>query len=252
MVALVGVCLWGGAGRAALAGTLGDYLGHQVAEVRLQSEGAEVRDPALVGLVQTLVGAPLEMAQVRETIAHLSNLGRYEDIRVDASLRGGEVVLVYDLVPVHDVREIVFAGTLGLPRGDLEAAVAERYNGLPPASRAGEAARALEALYRDRGFLAAAVVPRLELSHRPDRATLVFDVRSGPRTRIGTIAIAGTPPPPGSSRSAGWASRPGSPTIGRPLPPGCPGTRRIFSSAATTRRGSTTRRSLPATSRPRT
>jgi outer membrane translocation and assembly module TamA len=37
------------------------------------------------------------------------------------------------------------------------------------------------------GYLRAAVTPRVVLEHAPDRATLIFAIAAGPRTRIGTI-----------------------------------------------------------------
>ena len=193
-IAVLVVCGWAAAGRQARAGSISDYLGRPVVEVRLQSDGAEVRERALLDLVQTRVGAPLTMTQVRETLAHLFGLGRYEDVQVDASLRGDQVVLVYDLVSLHPVRRIEFRGTLGLPEKDLRSAVVERYGASPPVGRLAEAGQALEALYRDRGFLRAEVVPRAEVAHQPDRTTLVFDIRSGVRTRVGTIEVRGTPP----------------------------------------------------------
>lgn len=57
-----------------------DYLGQPIAQVRVQQEGVEIRDRLTLELIQTRIGQPLEMMQVRETIGHLFSLGRYEDV----------------------------------------------------------------------------------------------------------------------------------------------------------------------------
>jgi outer membrane protein insertion porin family len=210
-MALLIVCGWARADCAAQAGSVSDYLGRPVAEVRLQAEGVQLRDPALAGLVQTRVGAPLSMTGVRETIAHLSGLGRYQDIQVDASLRGDQVVLVYDLVLIRQIRQIVFRGTLGLAEGELRAAVVGQFGASPPAGRVADAGQTLQALYRDRGFLRAEVIPRTQVGRQPDSATLVFDIRSGVRTRVGTIEIQGAPPVPREQLLNRAGLRPGQP-----------------------------------------
>ena len=54
----------GGAAHAAVT----DYLGKRVAAVRLVLEGHETADPSLMQVVETQVGRPLSMAEVRQTI----------------------------------------------------------------------------------------------------------------------------------------------------------------------------------------
>ena len=41
------------------------------------------------------------MLDVRESVAHLFSLGRFDDVRVDASVEGGGVALRYELTPIH-------------------------------------------------------------------------------------------------------------------------------------------------------
>ena len=65
------------------------------------------------------VGEPLAMAAVRDTISHLFSLGRFDDIRVDATLvDAGRVALRYELSPIHPVTKIQFAGRLDVPGVD--------------------------------------------------------------------------------------------------------------------------------------
>ncbi|HMD36980.1 MAG TPA: hypothetical protein VKH42_18530, partial [Vicinamibacterales bacterium] len=76
--------------RAVAAGAaVDDYIGRPVGSVRLVVEGRDTADPAMTAVVETEVGRPLSMVQVRESVAHLFSLGRFEDVRVDATLENG-------------------------------------------------------------------------------------------------------------------------------------------------------------------
>lgn len=173
-----------------------DYLGKPVSSVRLVIEGRESTDPVLAQVVETRAGRPLTMAEVRQSITHLFSLGRFEDVSVDASLAGGGVALVYALSPIHVVSRVAFDGSLGAPgvdAGQLRRAVLDRHGSSPPLGRAMDMARTIGDALRERGYLHAAVTSRAVLEHRPERATLVFTVEPGPRTRIGTVDIVGAP-----------------------------------------------------------
>jgi outer membrane protein assembly complex protein YaeT len=173
-----------------------DYLGRPVGSVRLMIEGRETSEPLLTQLVSTAAGQPLSMLQVRETIAHLFSLGRFEGVSVDATLENGRVALRYELIPIHPVSRIRFEGPIGVPgidQGALRRALVDRYGVSPPLGQAADMARILADVLRERGYLAPSITPRPALEHAPERATLVFVIDPGPRTRIGDVEIAGIP-----------------------------------------------------------
>lgn len=182
-------------GCAAPAGAaVGDYLGKPIVAVRLVVEDHETTDTALTSVVETFVGRPLSMADVRASITHLFSLGRFEDVRVDATTVNGGVALRYDLVPIHPVTRLEFAGRVDVPgvgEGLLRRAVLDRAGGLPEVGRAAELARTVHDLLASRGYLRATIAPRAEVNHAPDRTTLVFTVDPGPRATITRIAIVG-------------------------------------------------------------
>src|SRR4051794_795157 len=97
------------------------FLGKPIASVRVVIEGRETTDPTVIQILETEPGQPLTMARVRETVAHLFSLGRFEDVQVDAALENGRVALRYDLSPIHAVTNIQFTGTgaPGVDRGAL-------------------------------------------------------------------------------------------------------------------------------------
>lgn len=160
-----------------------------VTAVNVEQEGDVVADPLVLSLVQTHQGAPLSMADVRETITHLISLTRYEDVQVFEEPAPGGVRLRYVLMPVHEVDRIEFRGMLGVPEDVLRRAVAERFGTAPVASRADDVARALQAVYRDRGYIEPTIMPRIEVTHKPDRASMVMDITAGPRAMISRIDI---------------------------------------------------------------
>jgi outer membrane protein insertion porin family len=186
--------LCAGAGRA--LGDTAAFLGRPIGSVRLILEGRETTEPLLTQVVSTIAGQPLSMVQVRETIAHLFSLGRFEGVSVDATLENGRVALRYDLIPIHPVARIRFDGPLGVPgidQGALRRAIVDRYGVSPPLGRAADMTRILLDALHERGYLAAQVTPRPVLEHAPERATLVFTIEPGPRTRIGDVQIVGVP-----------------------------------------------------------
>jgi outer membrane protein insertion porin family len=188
-----GACLvGGGTARADVA----QYLGQPIGSVRLVIEGRDSTEALLSDIVGTAPGQPLSMVQVRETVAHLFSLGRFEGVSVDATLEGGRVALRYELVPIHPVSRIRFTGPLSVPgidEGALRRAVLDRYGVSPPLSRTADMTRILADALRERGYLHASITPHPEVEHDPDRATLVFTIDPGARTRIGAVEVLGPP-----------------------------------------------------------
>ena len=176
------------------------YAGIPVVEITLLSEGKPLDDAQAAALIETKSGAPFSMADVRESIAHLMGLGRFQDVRVDATAVPGGVRVSYDLVPLHSVQRVDFqraaaaaAGgrsrDLGLDEGLLRRTMANRFGASPPVGRAAEVARTLEQLYHDRGYLRAVVDPRAVEEHDPDRTLLTFDIDPGERAVVGAVDL---------------------------------------------------------------
>ena len=168
-----------------------EAIGRTVVEVRAEQEGRPVIDRVVLGLLETDIGEPLSMHDVRQTIDHLYGLGRFDDIQVMAESSAEGVLVRYVLVPRHAVQGLVFEGSLGLPEDDLRQVVAERFGALPPAGRANEITRDLLALYRDRGYVRATITSRIDEFHDPDRSIMVLAINAGTRARIGRVDVEG-------------------------------------------------------------
>ena len=190
------VCVLLAGGRATVSAAVSDYLGKPVASVRFALEGRELTDPAFAPIIATAVDQPLSMVQVRESIARLMSLGRFEDVRADATLENGRVALRYDLIPIHPVTHIAFsrrAGAPGVDIGALRQAVTDRYGATPPVGRTIDMVRILTDALAERGYRHPTIVPHVELSHGPERATLSFDIDPGSRTLVRQIDVVGRP-----------------------------------------------------------
>jgi outer membrane protein insertion porin family len=173
-----------------------DYIGKNVVEVRLQLKGAALQNAELVEIIETRPGAPLAMVDVRESMAHLFGLGLYQDVQVDASLRGDGVVLTYNLFPAQRVRRVVFEGSLGLSESDLRRTIVERHGASPPLARSAQAVATLQTVYRDRGYPKAEIAVRAGDDADLSNVSMVFSIRPGPRARIAALEVQGAPREP--------------------------------------------------------
>lgn len=196
-------------------GAVDDYLGKPIASVRLVIEGRETGEAALARVVETRVGEPLSFPAVRESITHLFSLGRFDDIRVDATLAdANRVALRYELSPIHPVTSLAFTGNLRVPgvdAGQMRKAIVDRYGASPPLGRVEELKQLIGELLLERGYLHPDIRPRADVFHTPDRATLVFAIDPGPRTTVGTMDIEGTPTVPRAELLSRLDLAPGAP-----------------------------------------
>ena len=178
---------------AAAQSSLDHLVGQRIDEVRLVLEGRPIDDVDISRVLETQAGMSLTTSAVRESIVHLMALSRFQDVRVSAEEAQQGVRLTYELLPLRSVKGVEFRGDVVLPARQLRSEVLNRYGSSPPASRAQEMARVLEAYYHDRGFLTAAVRPVIEAPPGAKYSTLFLDVTPGPRVAIGSVDVQGAP-----------------------------------------------------------
>ena len=164
-----------------------------IADVVIEQEGAAVTDPVILGLLKTAPGTALDMRDVRESISHFMSLNRYEDVQVFQEPAAGGVRLRYVLRPAHPIDRVEYRGSLGVDESVLRAAIASRFGAAAVSARVEELQRQLLQFYRDRGYIAATVTPRIEQTHLPDRASLVFEIAAGPRSAIASVDLENVP-----------------------------------------------------------
>ena len=161
-----------------------------IVDVRVEQEGMVVTDPVLLALIETTVGEPFSMVEVRESTGHLYGLNRFENIQVlrEVDESGpGRMRLIYRLTPVRPIDRMEFQGNLGLSEGTLRRTLRERYGATPSLSRVEGAMGVLRQLYRDNGYGAAVITWQIQPRQNPDRATLVVSIEAGRRLAITAI-----------------------------------------------------------------
>jgi outer membrane protein insertion porin family len=179
---------------AAVAAQDGDALmGRTVERLVLDLDGVRTSDPALLDLIETRPGAPLQARAVRESVAHLFGLGRFDDVRVHATaVDGGGLLVRYELIGARNLSEVRFTGTLGIGESELRRAIAERFGLSASVTRAGDVTRFLEGFYQDRGHLQARVtVPETASA---GGGPLVLHVEAGPRATVSAVRVEGNAP----------------------------------------------------------
>ena len=170
------------------------FVGRTISSIRVEIEGDTVDNASLVGVLQVRTATPLVEATVREGVAHLRGLGRYESVTVTAQAEGEGVALTFSLVPLHPITRLDFKGTTGLDSRSLERAVLESAGGRLPGISGDAAASAVRRALADEGFVRPEVTWALERAHQPHASTLVLTVEAGARQRIGTIKVEGSSP----------------------------------------------------------
>ncbi|MEO8679369.1 MAG: POTRA domain-containing protein [Vicinamibacterales bacterium] len=173
--------------------SIDQYLGRTLIDVRVEVAGQPTEESTVLELIETRVGEPLLMRQVRATIDHLVGLGRFEDVRVYAAANPQGVTLHWLLIPVRHLRSIAVTGQAGMAEKTILSELADRFGAAPSVARVADITATLRSLLADRGYRSAVVRPEVKESELPDRAELVLSIAAGVRTTIGDSKVTGTP-----------------------------------------------------------
>ena len=170
------------------------YLGRPITDVRVEISGTPANDVALLELIETRVGEPLGMRNVRGTIDHLTGLGRFEDVRVMAASSDQGVNLRWQLTPVKRITKVTVAGNAALSASAIRGEINDRFGALPSANRIDDMVARLQAFYAERGFPHATILPRIQDDEpAPELSELVLTIDAGERITIGSAEITGSP-----------------------------------------------------------
>ncbi len=168
--------------------------GQRVTGIRVLVDGTPSTDPALVTLLDVVVGQPLDAAQVRSSIAHLVHLRRFSTVDVLAEPAPDGVVVVVELTSAQRIDGIRVDGALRRFDDAITRAVRERIGMSALAARAADAVSAAQDELGARGYLRPQLATRLDATDRPDVVTLVITGEPGPRWQIGRVTVTGLPP----------------------------------------------------------
>ena len=153
-----------GASPATARTQVDQFMGQRVVEVEFATDGLPVDEPAVRELVETTVGEPLAMRDVRESLAHLFSLGLYGNVSVDAYQRDGGVALLYELRPLELIERIELSGDRVLPDDVVRRVIVQRYGAVFPASAVAAVTDTVRGYYAERGFLSPEIDAALQTS----------------------------------------------------------------------------------------
>ena len=157
------------------------------------SDGRPAEDPAAAELIETRIGEPLSMRQVRESLAHLYSTGRYGGVAVEGRASPGGVALRYVLPPLDLIERVRFRGRLGVPAADLERTIRQSFGAAFGVEATGAVVGTLRGYLRRRGFFRPSIEPEPPGERR--RGELRIDLDAGSRVVIDRVPISGVSSP---------------------------------------------------------
>ena len=172
----------------ALEERVSPYAGRPIVEVRF--EGIVESSPALArNQIRTATGDPFDEQTVSEDIRRLYRLGRYYRVEASAELLdGGGVVVVFSFVEAPTIVDVAVAGNTRLNDDEIAGVIDLVAGTFVDEHQIDNARRAIEALYRSRGYyLAQVTIDEEELQD----GVVLFLVREGQRVQVTDIRFRG-------------------------------------------------------------
>ncbi len=168
------------------------FEGRLIREVRLV--GLErVREQLVRNTLRTLEGRPVSLETVRRDIRNLHRLGEFRQIEAAAELFGdGSVAVIYSFVEAPILSDIVVVGNQEVASEDIAraAAGAQLTAGTPIDDfRVDQAARAVEEMYKRKGYFAAEVM--IDKEQLEETGVVELRVREGQQARVARIDFVG-------------------------------------------------------------
>jgi len=168
--------------------TASPYEGRPIVEIRF--EGLNETSPALVeNQLRTVTGDPFSQETVSEDIRRLYRLGRFYRVSASAALleRGG-VSVRFEFVEAPVIVDVAVAGNSRLSDEEIAGVIDLVAGTFVDEHQLDSARRAIESLYRTRGYyLAQVTVDQEELTE----GIVLFRVREGQRVRVTDIRFRG-------------------------------------------------------------
>ena len=165
--------------------------GPTVTAIEVRSDAPLDDSLNLDDLIEVEIGQPLTDLAVRHTLRNLQATGDASELELytrDDAVGGGVVVVVVFRAVVQ-VEEIRITGELGLSRDDLRRAVPQGVAQSLSEERVVRGVFALQDLYETNGYFKPRVRVSVTTNAGNRRAVVTYQVRSGPRATVQTIAF---------------------------------------------------------------
>jgi outer membrane protein insertion porin family len=169
------------------------YEGKRVVELQFSPPEQPVATSDLLQAMALKRGSPLAMADVRKSIENLFATGRYQDIQVEAELRGDGVVIRFLTKNTWFVGRVLVTGNVSQPPNRAQMVSATRLALGQPfrEDNLGQAEQGARALLVADGYYENRMQSRIEYDPGTQQAHVHFIVQSGPRAKYRTPALLG-------------------------------------------------------------
>lgn len=170
------------------------YEGRLVKEIRFDGL-KRVTDTLARNQLRSVAGRPYSRRTAQEDLRRLERLGEFRDIRVEVLVDPADlnVVLVFRVVEAPIVKDVAVVGNREVSDQDIRETVGSVISliaGVPIDDfQIGRAQRAIEELYRNRGYYQAQVT--VDESELEALGNIIFKVREGERVKVTVIRFEG-------------------------------------------------------------
>ncbi|HEX3128088.1 MAG TPA: outer membrane protein assembly factor BamA [Thermoanaerobaculia bacterium] len=172
-------------------------IGPTVSAIEIRSEVQPDNPEELERLLSFQVGEPLTDEAVQSTLRNLQASGYASSVEVYVRPAdrpgqiGNGVVVIVVLRPVERVQEVRIEGDLGLDRSELHRVLPQKEAEPLSEESVIQGVYNLLDLYSARGWFGATVRTRVDTDPQTDLSTVVYDVHSGVRSRVGDVRFDG-------------------------------------------------------------
>ncbi|MCA9294412.1 MAG: outer membrane protein assembly factor BamA [Phycisphaerales bacterium] len=169
------------------------YEGRPIASIRF--EGLQrVTESLARNQLRTVEGRPLAWSIVQDDLRRLERIGEFRDLRALVEPQDdNSVVVVFHVAEAPIVHDVVVVGNREISDEDIALTVSETtrlITGVPIDDyRIAQAARAIERLYRERGFSQVNVT--IDESELAETGVVLFRVREGERMQVTALRFSG-------------------------------------------------------------
>lgn len=162
-----------------------------VTAIEIRSDAPLEGSLEMESLIEIEVGKPLDGEDVRHTLRNLQAVGIASEVEVytreDPAAGGVVAMIVFRAVTL--VEEIRLEGELGMPRDDLLRAIPVRVGEPLSEDSVVQGVYALKDLYERSGWAQARVLVSVASDEERRRAVVTYQVESGARATVGSIAF---------------------------------------------------------------
>src|SRR5260370_12758491 len=177
----------------ALLADASSYEGKTIAHILFVPREQPVDPEELHKILPVKERTPLHLDDVRAAISRLYATGTYADIKVDAEIRDGELILRFITQNNWFIGRVAMKGQIKSPPNAGQVANATRLElgAVQSDDKMNQALDGIQQLFKSNGYFQSQVQPRFTYNQRTNQVRIDFEVQSGRRAKYRTPTLIG-------------------------------------------------------------